>query len=182
MHGRFQPPLHVNHWAYIENGFNQADHVTVLVTNPYKDEAFDEAASWRNDPANNPFTYDERVAMFEDFFTAMGISPKRYEFKPFNIKDDTAFAELDPSVPNLVNVYSEWSAKKVAAFEDHGLKVIRLDMPKSRPVSGTLLREIITNCENRTKLPEQLAAAGLMPQAVHGLMQMLSDRDIKAKP
>src|ERR1700691_2674568 len=112
VHGRFQPPLHINHWEYIRQGFERAEHVTLLVTNPFNNEVFDSSASWRSDPANNPFTFDERLLMFHVFFKAMGIDDGRYFIRPFNIKDPAAFATLDPVVPNLVNVYSEWSANK----------------------------------------------------------------------
>jgi hypothetical protein len=39
VHGRFQPPLHINHWGYVREGFERAKHVTVLITNPFQDEA-----------------------------------------------------------------------------------------------------------------------------------------------
>lgn len=179
IHGRFQPPLHVNHWAYAKQGFERADHVTLLITNPFQDEGFDAAASWRSDPENNPFSFEERAEMFRKFFTAMGIPAERYDIRPFNIKDDAAFAELDPSVPNLVNVYSEWSAKKVAAFQDHGLQVIRLDQPKSKPVSGTRIREIIKASNgNRTALKAQLLEEGFMPEAIPGLFEVMDKKGI----
>jgi len=177
VHGRFQPPLHVNHWAYVSQGFERADHVTLLITNPFNDEAFDASASWRNDPENNPFTFDERVAMFTQFFTAMGIEKDRYDIIPFNIKDPASFATLDPAVPNLVNVYSEWSANKVQAFKDNGLQVIQLDQPKSKPVSGTRIREIINQAaEIDKKLEEQLVKEGFMPEAVPGLFEVLRQK------
>ncbi len=178
VHGRFQPPLHVNHWAYIERGFNLADHVDILITNPFQDEAFEATASWRNDPENNPFTYDERIRMFGQFFTAMDIGKDRYTFRPFNIKDDASFAELNASMPNLVNVYSEWSAKKAETFEEHGLKVVKLEQPKSKPVSGTAIREIIRTTQDRSLLPQLLIDVGFMPQAVPGLIDVLSDREV----
>ena len=177
VHGRFQPPLHINHWEYMSQGFERADHVTLLITNPFQDEAFDAAASWRNDPENNPFTYDERVFMFGKFFTAMGISPDRYEIKPFNIKDDASFAQLNKNVPNLVNVYSEWSAKKVDAFKQHGLEVIQLDQPKSKPVSGTRIREIIKQATGiNDALKVQLIEEGFMTEAIPGLFEVLQKK------
>jgi len=180
VHGRFQPPLHINHWQYIKSGFDLANHVEVLITNPFQDEGYDAAASWRNDPANNPFSYEERIWMFGQFFTRMGISPEKYGFRPFNIKEDSSFAELNPKLPNLVNVYSEWSAKKVEAFESHGLSVIRLDQPKSRPVSGTLIRQIIFEDSDRAQLPNRLIDAGFMPEAVPGLLEVLDKRETKS--
>jgi nicotinamide mononucleotide adenylyltransferase len=177
VHGRFQPPLHVNHWGYINRAFELAEHVHVLITNPFQDEAYEATASWRNEPANNPFTYDERIWMFGQFFTRMGIEASRYDFKPFNIKDDAAFGQLDKDVPNLVNVYSEWSAKKVESFISHGLEVIKLEQPKSVPVSGTIIREIIATTTDRSSLPNLLVDAGFMAEAVPGLLETLAKRD-----
>ncbi len=179
VHGRFQPPIHVNHWRYIEQGFNRAEHVTILITNPFQDESFDEAASWRNDPSNNPFTYDERVFMFESLLGHLGIDDSRYTIKPFNIKDVSSFDDLDPSVPNLVNVYSDWSEKKDALFKEHGLTTIRLEMPKTVPVSGTILRSIIEQSGlSEAKLGKQLVEAGLIKEALPGLLSVLKTKRV----
>jgi hypothetical protein len=35
IHGRFQPPLHVNHWNYAKAGFDRAGHEKILITNPF---------------------------------------------------------------------------------------------------------------------------------------------------
>lgn len=177
VHGRFQPPLHVNHWAYVHEGFERAEHVTLLITNPFNNETFDAAASWRNDPVNNPFTFEERAYMFRKFFDKMSIGPERYTIKPFNIKDPASFKELDPAVPNLVNTYSEWSAKKVELFAVHGLPTIVLEQPKSQPVSGTHIREIIKNADGDYEgLGEKLVAEGFMPEAVDGLLHVLHNK------
>ncbi len=174
VHGRFQPPIHVNHWNYIQEGFARAEHVTLLITNPYQDEAFDSAAAWRNDPENNPFSYDERKYMFECLLSRLGIDQSRYDIKPFNIKDPNSFTKLDPAVPNLVNVYSEWSEKKHALFIEHGLQAIRIEQSKTKPVSGTLLREIIANNEEPLQeLGRKLVAAGLIKAALPGLLAVL---------
>jgi nicotinamide mononucleotide adenylyltransferase len=175
VHGRFQPPLHVNHWDYVRRGFERAEHVTFLITNPYLNEQFEASASWRNDPENNPFSYEERTQMFKEFLTLMNIPVSRYEFKPFNIKEDSAFLELDKNVPNLVNVYSEWSAKKVQAFKNHGLEVIQLNQPKTKPVSGTIVRELI-NSKDISTLADDLIQVGYMPEAVPGLLKILAER------
>lgn len=179
VHGRFQPPLHINHWEYVREGFARADLVTILITNPNLDESFDKSASWRNDPNNNPFDYDERVQMFCDFFEAKNILPEQYRFIPFNIKDDKSFTKLNKRVPNLVNVYSEWSAKKADAFRSHDLEVIQLNQPKLKPVSGTYVRRIITDTKDKSQLSSLLIEAGLMPEAVPGLMRVLSTRHIQ---
>jgi len=178
VHGRFQPPLHINHWEYVWQGFELAEHVTILITNPFQDESFEVTASWRNSQASNPFSYDERVFMFKEFFKHKNISPAQYTLRPFNIKDDAAFAELDRLAPNLVNVYSEWSAKKVSLFESQGLKVIRLNQPKFSAVSGTSIRELIQNTKDASLLPELLINAGFMQEAIPGLLKILSRRSV----
>ena len=176
VHGRFQPPLHVNHWNYIKHGFDIADHVTILITNPFHDESYEETASWRSDPENNPFTYDHRVQLFEKFFKEKSIPSDRFDFRPFNIQDPVAFAELDPSTPNIVNVYSDWSAKKVELFKEHNLEVIQLNQEKSQPVSGTLIRQIIKEHGNDPMILEmKLLKAGFMPEAIPGLLDFLSN-------
>lgn len=161
----------------MQEGFKRADHITLLLTNPFNNESFDAAASWRNDPANNPFSFDERAFMFRLFFKAMGIGPERYTIKPFNIKDPAFFDQLDPTVPNLVNVYSEWSQKKAALFLEHGLPVVRLDTPKTVPISGTKVRQIIFSQAKRgDQLVSSLLTNGFMSQAVPGLLQVLRNR------
>lgn len=174
VHGRFQPPVHINHWRYIKQGFNRAKHVTLLITNPFQDEAFDSAASWRNDPTNNPFTYNERAFMFNSLFTNLGIDSSRYTIKPFNIKDPASFNDLDPAVPNLVNVYSEWSEKKDAQFKHHGLETIRLEMPKTIPVSGTILRSVLEKpYQSDEVLGQKLVETGLLKEALPGLLAVM---------
>ncbi len=115
--------------------------------------------------------------MFRKLLDTTGIDSSRYEIKPFNIKDSRSFDDLDPTTPNLVNVYSEWSEKKVALFAEHGLKVIKLDMPKHVPVSGTLIREIISTHEGTVdSLSTRLVSAGFMPDAVPGLLHVLDSQ------
>lgn len=178
VHGRFQPPLHVNHWGYVREGFERADHVTVLITNPYQNETFEETATWRNQPESNPFTFEERVFMFARFFKAIGIDPQTYDFKPFNIKDEAAFSELDHHIPNLVNNYSAWSAKKAELFVSYGLNVVQLQLPEPNPISGSMIREIISTTKDRSSLlPERLSLAGFMSEAIPGLIEIIAARE-----
>jgi nicotinamide mononucleotide adenylyltransferase len=179
-HGRFQPPLHVNHWNYLSEAFKLSDHVRLLITNPYPEvapEAHDAAASWRSQAASNPFSYDERVFMFSKFFTAMGISKDRYSIEPFDITKQESFSVLDSDTPNLVNVYSEWSAGKVQKFRNSGLTVIQLDQPKEIAVSGTQIREIINeHTDDLQTLGPKLIDAGFMAEAIPGLLEVLERR------
>ena len=163
VHGRFQPPLHINQWNYIAHAFRSADHVTILITNPYLVEASVQEAPHRNKPENNPFTYEQRAAIFRSFFDAMGIAKARYEFKPFDITNEASWQSmLDKNVPNLVNTYGAWSNAKLEKFRHLGYKVIHTAMPKMMNSSGTLIREIL----NKDVLPQEkkelLLQAGYM--------------------
>jgi len=73
VHGRFQPPLHINHWNYIAPAFELAEKVIILITNPDLDEVDVKETGHRNKKENNPFTYGQRVKIFQKFFEAMGL-------------------------------------------------------------------------------------------------------------
>ena len=180
-HGRFQPPLHQNHWNYLREAFRLGKHVRLLITNPYAEsvpEQFDERASWRSDIVNNPFSYEEREYMFTHFFDAMNIDPSRYTIEPFDITKADSFKKLHKSTPNLVNVYSAWSQGKAEKFRDGGLMVIQLDQPKVVDTSGTILRSIILKHRGSLdSLGKKLVKAGLMPEAVPALLEVIKRRN-----
>ena len=64
VHGRFQPPLHINHWNYIAPAFEIAEKVRILITNPYRKSAVVKEAVHRGKKENNPFSYSQRVKIF----------------------------------------------------------------------------------------------------------------------
>lgn len=173
VHGRFQPPLHINHWNYISRAFELADKVIILITNPNLDESSVGEASHRNKPENNPFTYGQRIQIFESFFDAMGIPRSRYEFRPFVITDERAWDGLPKGVPNLVNTYGGWSDAKLEAFKNHGLEVIHLQLPKVKEISGSIVREIIREEIPPEEKKRKLIEAGYMKEAIPGLFEVL---------
>ncbi|MCK5022071.1 MAG: hypothetical protein KAR54_02385 [Candidatus Pacebacteria bacterium] len=174
IHGRFQPPLHISHKNYIMDAFNLADKVTILITNPNQDEGFVKESSHRNDKENNPFTYKERVKIFSDYFTKINIPKERYEFKPFDIVDETNWSEtLDLLIPNLVNVYGEWSEEKVNKFKKNGYKVIRTDCPKEIPFSGKDIRKILKKPISTEEKKKELLKVGYVPEALEGLFKVV---------
>ena len=157
VHGRFQPPLHVNHRNYVMDAFNRAEKVLILITNPYLNETFVVEASHRNSKENNPFTYEQRVEIFTRYFTALGIDKSRYEFKPFDITNENTWENtLHKEIPNLVNVYGEWSEAKWKKMLEKGYEVIRTDNPKEVPVSGTLIRSILKKPISRDEMKKEL--------------------------
>jgi nicotinamide mononucleotide adenylyltransferase len=175
VHGRFQPPLHVNHFDYISHGFDIAEKVRILITNPDLKESSVVEASHRNKSENNPFTYDERVEMFGSFFDEYGIPESRYEFKPFDITDEAVWSlVLDKHIPNLINTYgSPWSAKKLELFNERGYPVIHLNNAKKMDVSGTKLREVIFSSLSNEEKKKELISIGYMKEAIPGLFKVL---------
>ena len=175
VHGRFQPPLHKNHWNYIEHAFELADHVQILITNPDLNETQISENPGRNSAERNPFSYEERVTMFRAFFKNMNTDASRYSFKPFKITDESEWKKvLDPTIPNLVNVYSAWSEKKYATFKELGYEVIWTDNPRLNDVSGTRIREVLAQNLPRPEMERALLSTGFMPEALEGLFQTIN--------
>ncbi len=178
IHGRFQPPLHLNHEKYVLDALNRADKVIILITNPFADEARVEESEHRNSKENNPFTYEDRVAIFKKYFDAKGIPQERYEFRPFNITEESGWDKiLDKAVPNLVNVYGEWSGAKVKRFQNNGYEVMRTDNPKEIPVSGSDIRKIIQEDISLEEKKAKLIDVGYVPEAIDGLFAVLNNRE-----
>lgn len=174
VHGRFQPPLHVNHRNYVMDAFSRADRVTILITNPYRNETTVKEADHRNAQENNPFTYEERVSVFKKYFNAIGLEKSTYEFKPFDITDESNWDKvLDMSVPNLVNVYGAWSETKWRKLTEKGYQVIRTDNQKEVPVSGTLIRSIINEDIPLDEKKKKLVSSGYVPEAIDGLFEVI---------
>lgn len=176
IHGRFQPPLHINHGVYVSNALAIADHVRILITNPYGASAATIHAPHRSSEENNPFSYEERVEIFRSFFNAIGIPPERYSFAPFDITDDDAWQALDPAVPNLVNTYSRWSNEKLAKFRALDLPIIHSMIPKAIDVSGSTIRDILRSSRTRDEKRVLLIAAGYIKEAIPGLFAILQKR------
>lgn len=181
IHGRFQPPLHVNHfYTYVSTAFQIANKVYILITNPDLAETEVSEASHRSSAKNNPFTYDERVEIFTSFFDTIGIPKTRYAFKPFKITDDNEREKtLDKNVVNLVNTYGDWSNAKLEKFKRLGYKVIHSSFQKLVNISGTSIREIINQEMDNDKKKIALVENGLMPQAVDKVIEIHNRKNQK---
>ncbi len=174
VHGRFQPPLHINHWNYIFPAFEIAKKVIVLITNPDLDETDVEETNHRNKKESNPFTYGQRVKIFKSFFEKTGIVKSRYQFRPFNITSEKSWAKvLDKDVPNLVNTYGPGSRAKLKKFQDLGYQVIHSSKNKAIDISGTKIRKILNLPLSPQQKKAKLIAAGFMPEATEGLFRVL---------
>lgn len=175
VHGRFQPPLHANHWLYVSNGFEIAQKVKILITNPYGSEKRTVVAEHRSKAENNPFTYRQRVKIFKSFFKKQGIPKNRFTFESFDILSKIEWdKKLKKSIPNLVCTYgSPWSAEKFKNFTKAGLPTIRYNMVRPSMVSGTNIREILSKKIPKSLKKKLLIHAGYMPEAIHGLFAVI---------
>jgi len=177
VHGRFQPPLHQNHWGYIQSALNVAEKIIVLITNPYNSEGSVHSAAHRSKQENNPFSYDERISIFSSFFKNIGISENRYELKPFDITNETSWdSVLDRTIPNLINTYSPWSYEKLNKFLKSGYSVIHSTSQPKTAVSGTLIRSIINQGLDQETMSKKLIDVGYMKEAIQGLLRVLNNR------
>ena len=174
VHGRFQPPLHVNHfYTYIATGFRIAEKVRILITNPNLTESNVSEAPHRNAKDSNPLTYDERVKIFKQFFKNIGIPKSRYDIKPFDITNKKTWKNtLNKDVPNLINTYGDWSKAKLSKFQDSGYKVIHSSFPKIINVSGTQIRKLLFGNMELEKKKKALLKAGLMPEALNAVLDV----------
>lgn len=184
VHGRFQPPLHINHfYTYIAIAFQIANKVNVLITNPDLDESKVEEATHRSAPDNNIFTYDERVEIFTSFFKNIGIPSERFKIEPFKITDkDRWYTRLDEDIPNLVNTYGKtdsdknWSRKKLSTFQESGYKVIHSSFEKIFPVSGMSIRKILRKDLDENEKKDALIKGGLMPESIDKVLEVYNRR------
>lgn len=180
VHGRFQPPLHVNHfYTYLATGFRIAEKVHILITNPYLDEKNVNEAEHRNTSKNNPLSFNERVEIFEQFFKNIGISKTRFDIKPLDITNEATWNKvLDKNVPNLVNTYGDWSEAKLSKFQDNGYRVIHSSFPKFVNASGTQIRKLILTDMDLKEKKQKLLNAGLMPEALESVLDVFMKKII----
>jgi nicotinamide mononucleotide adenylyltransferase len=170
--------LHINHfYTYIANGFQIAEKVIILITNSNLNETSVREARHRNSKENNPFTYNERVEIFEKFFENIGIPKSRYTIKPFDITDENTWKDtIDKNIPNLVNTYGDWSEAKLAKFQKNGYKVIHSSFPKIIDTSGTNIRKILISDIMLEEKKKALIDAGLMPEAIEGVLKVFNNK------
>ena len=180
VHGRFQPPLHINHYhTYLKNAFKISEKVKILITNPFLNAKSTSKAIHRSNPKNNPFTYEDRIYIFTKFFNNMGIPKNRYEFYPFDITNEKTWKNnLDKAIPNYINTYGAWSKAKLKKFLENDYQVIHSNNPEIKDISGTKIREILNQDIDNKK--DKLISAGLMPEAVDAVLKIYETKIISS--
>lgn len=167
VHGRFQL-LHNGHINdVIVPAFERCEKLVIGLCNPEPElSAFDQANPHRSSEENNPFTFWERLRMFEDTLLEMGISRDRYEIVPFPINFPEKIKFYIPNeAPHFMTFYDEWGKKKKEVLESLGYSVtVMKEMTlETRPMSGTELRAMIKNGNSEWK--------NYVPKAVQKLIE-----------
>ena len=139
--GRFQP-VHDQHLDLFEIALATAEHLVVAVTNPDSGALYASAASaHRHRPADNPFTYFERVRFLEAALTGRGLRG-RTTIVPFDLSTPARWPEYVPlTARQFVRVYGDWEATKVRLFQDAGYPVAALAGDPAVRRSSSVIRE-----------------------------------------
>ncbi len=139
IHGRFQP-FHRGHLEYLIAAADRSRRLVVGITNPagfpVRPEPSDPA---RHLPESNPFSDAERRAMVEAAAAEAGVGP--VEVVPFPVTEPDLWDGLVPAgAVQFVRVLSPWGASKLSRLEARGHRVVVLDAPGGKHVSGEQVR------------------------------------------
>lgn len=123
IHGRFQV-LHNDHLKYLSAGKERCDHLVVGISNPDPTlTGIDESDSARSCPAANPLTYYERQIMVRLALQDAGVSSNEFSVVPFPVNFPQLYHYYVPmDAVFYLTIYDAWGEKKLAMFEDLGLK------------------------------------------------------------
>lgn len=150
IHGRFQP-FHNEHLDYLMLAFEKCEHLVIGITQPNNhnlNTIFD--IKKRIEPAYNPLSYDQRVAMIDNILVELGIPDDKYSFKKFNIDNPTTLEkELCKSIVCFTTIREVWNSKKIDILKHLGYKVeiLKEDYSENR-ITSSKIRAKILNREN----------------------------------
>ncbi|HLQ85097.1 MAG TPA: adenylyltransferase/cytidyltransferase family protein [Salinisphaeraceae bacterium] len=121
--GRFQP-VHDQHIELFKLALQSCEHLIVAVTNPDLGSLYAcTASAHRHRPADNPFTYYERVRLLTSTLAASGLLV-RTTLVPFDLGAPEHWPEYVPlQTRQFVRVYSAWEAAKVELLRAKGYHV-----------------------------------------------------------
>lgn len=165
IHGRFQV-LHNDHVAYLLAGKERCRHLVVGITNPdSRLTAADPADPNRHLPESNPLTFFERLVMVRDVLKEAGIEQDAFSVVPFPINFPDLYVDYVPvDAVFFMTVYDDWGRRKLARFQEQGLRVEVL-WERSSTEKG------ISAAHVRTKMIDGDAWEHLVPQATERLMK-----------
>ena len=141
IHGRFQP-FHNGHLEYLRGAAERSDEVFVGITNPDPQRIKEEATDpLRHLPESNPFTYVERLLMFEAVAKVERIN---VHVIPFPVNEPELWNAYVPAgVTQYLRLFSEWGGTKLERMREAGYEVVILDEGAEKQISGTDVRDAL---------------------------------------
>ncbi len=160
--GRFQP-FHNGHLAYVRLALEQCDELYIGVTTPGKTATkYEPANKERFGKSNNPFTYEERVAMMRLALKDTGEDLHRIHFVHFNPSDIKAWHNAVPKdAVYFLLLLTKSEENKVAEMRAQGLKVQVLAIKYRREHAAQDIRERIKTGKDWQHLVPTAVAAYL---------------------
>lgn len=176
IHGRFQI-LHNDHLKYLLAGKERCEHLVVGITNPDPSLTKDDAAdSTRSDRAANPFTYFERFQMVSAALVESGLRREEFSVVPFPINFPHLYGYYLPlDAVFYLTIYDQWGEKKLALFEDAGLRteILWRCSCREKGLSATEVRKSLAVGEEWQHLVPQTVARLLQQWDVAARLQNL---------
>ena len=142
VHGRFQP-FHLGHLEYLRAAAARSRRLVVGVTNPDLARLVPEKADpHRSLPESNPFTYAERAEMVRAVLSEEGLGDALVV--PFPISDPALWPDRVPSgAVHFLRVFDRWGEEKAARLRASGHRVVILEAPDGKTVTGTQVRRLL---------------------------------------
>lgn len=144
VHGRFQP-FHNGHLEYFSAAKACCDFLWIGVTqyNP-SSLARSPHDKHREEPANNPLTFFERVCIIEESLLEIGWEPGSFGFTPFPVESPDQLSNfLGTEVQIFTTVYDDWNRHKIQVLEAAGYRVIVLWERAVKEIDGVRVRNSI---------------------------------------
>ena len=159
-HGRFQP-FHLGHLEYVLAAKARCTFLWIGITKyDVTPSALNPLGTKREQPANNPFTYYERVKMITAALAAAGIGRDTFGFVPFPIETPSHLPAFLPlTIPCFTTICEEWNRQKIAVLTEIGYSVHVL-WEKEKLISAADVRDAILHGDDawRSKVPSAVAA------------------------
>ncbi|MEN8258655.1 MAG: nicotinate-nucleotide adenylyltransferase [Thermodesulfobacteriota bacterium] len=123
IHGRFQI-LHHDHLKYLLAGKERCQHLIVGISNPDPNQTKSESVDpKRSSAAANPLTYYERLLLVRASLEESGIPLADFSIVPFPINfPELLLNYVPPDATFFLTIYDDWGKKKLARFQELGLK------------------------------------------------------------
>ncbi|MEI6316173.1 MAG: adenylyltransferase/cytidyltransferase family protein [bacterium] len=149
IHGRFQP-LHNGHMKYLLAGFEHAEHIVIGICTPeICTNEFAEQTGYPCTLRQNPYSYDERVAMIAASLCDAAIPSERFSFIPFPSDYKNISSLVSNDTVFFIGHTGALDSKKKEFLENLGYSTrIILLSDDTREESGAKIRESIANRDN----------------------------------